>query len=696
MLLRRSAFTHVVELGGGRALILHAVTHVRLAIDEDVRRLVEAFRAPRDLPDDFAALSQLTGHDPPTLAGCLAALIERGFLTELTPEAEAREIAAGLRRTGARDPTEMLEKLRRERRDGAADYWASTTTRTARDLAAPRRRLEVALLADCDLQMEAEFLSREGRARALEIRVGATFPDDVRWVEDRPFDVVIIGALRSRGAIAEGRTEEYLAEARWLLMALRARTAAPILIDNLPEPTVLPLGLAERGLEGHRNRFRRANLALADLAERVPDVFVVDVAATLGLAGSEKLVDDGLTSFTHFGSPGWMLQRPESEKAAVHHLFPDPAPLVEWVAGDPHRREAIMARAHVDAIVGALGIGAKKCVILDLDGVLWPGVIAETGAPFAWSPEISGLSSHVGLYVGLHEALKTLKRRGIVLAGVSKNDEAVVRELWIYPENYPRARLLTPDDFVGWRVNWNDKATNIRELAAELGFSLDAFIFIDDNPRERERVRRELPEVEVWGEEPFSLRRRLLNDPRLQRPRVTAEAEGRTELTKARIERERQRASGADEATFLASLEIQCRIERPRPDADFDRVRELFERTTQFNTTGRKFTRGELGKSEVFVMHVRDRFADHGLVGAAVVSGGEIAGFAMSCRVIGLGVEHRLLRAIVDALEGEEIAARVIETPRNAPARNLYRDGGFRLGADGVWRFAPARVNVAA
>ena len=160
-----------------------------------------------------------------------------------------------------------------------------------------------------------------------------------------------------------------------------------------------------------------------------------------------------------------------------------------------------MARVHVDALMTALGTDRKKCVIVDLDGVLWPGVLAETGAPFAWTPEISGPYSHIGLYFGLHEALLTLKQRGVLLACVSKNDEAVVRELWTYADHYPRERLLTPDDFVTWRVNWTDKAENIRSIADELGFALDAFLFIDDRPDERDRVRQRLPDVEVWGEE---------------------------------------------------------------------------------------------------------------------------------------------------------------------------------------------------
>ena len=93
-------------------------------------------------------------------------------------------------------------------------------------------------------------------------------------------------------------------------------------------------------------------------------------------------------SFSHLGSPGWLLQRPESEKAAVHGLIPEPDSVAALVGGDPARRERLIARAHFDALTPCSGSTRKKLVVVDLDGVLWPGVLAETGAPFAWTPEI--------------------------------------------------------------------------------------------------------------------------------------------------------------------------------------------------------------------------------------------------------------------------------------------------------------------
>src|SRR5205823_13869823 len=145
---------------------------------------------------------------------------------------------------------------------------------------------------------------------------------------------------------------------------------------------------------------------------------------------------------------GWLLQRPSSELAAVHGQFPETAPLAAQVGDDPYALEKVCAAEHGNMLVSILALGQKKCVIVDLDGTLWPGVLAETGRPFAWTPEVSGPYSFVGLYFGLHEALKELSRRGILLACVSKNDEETVRELWRYEEHYPHERLLHLGDFV--------------------------------------------------------------------------------------------------------------------------------------------------------------------------------------------------------------------------------------------------------
>jgi FkbH-like protein len=700
MLIRRSTYVHLTPLGEDRVLIVHALSHLRLVIDAEVAGIVAWFDTARDMPGDLADLRATLTIDADTLAGCLASLMERGVLTDQDPAGEAAAVAEKLSELHGRDPGEALDQLRRQAGEGSNPYWSVTSALGADDLGGPKtHRWDVLLFGDCDLQMEADFLRREAAARDVDLRVAASFPDDLRLAAERPHQAIFIGALRSRHLVAKGSAADhggdpaavYLMEARHVIEGLRAHSDAPILIDGLPEPTVQPLGLADRGPHSHRNRFRAINQGLEALAAQYSGVYLVDIAATLAAEGTGRLMDDGLVGFTHFGSPGWMLQRPSVELAAVHNAFPDTTPLQTFVGPDLYRREAVVARAHIDLLSVVMGLGRKKCVILDLDGTLWPGVLAETGAPFAWTPEISGNNSYIGLYFGFHEALKALKARGILLACVSKNDEALVRELWKYPDHYPHDRLLTPDDFVTWRVNWEDKPSNIASIAEELGFALDAFVFIDDHPVERERVRHALPEVDVLGEDPFALRQILLTDPRFQVLKLTEESAARTDLVKAQLTRGRGLAAGGDD--FLASLEVVTTFERPTAPATLGRVAELFQRTTQFNTTGRVYSETELARfaqsGQVFIAYCRDKFGDYGLVAAAVVDGSEIAAFAMSCRVIGLKVEHQFLGFILDAIASRhsQVLAQIVETARNGPVRHLYADNGFEQD-DGYWRRA--------
>jgi FkbH-like protein len=689
MRLRRSSFVHQIEVGSNSVLLIHAISQLRMKVDDELARLMSFFSDWREFPSAFAEIRTLLPYDDEVLARTVSALHERGLLTDKSAEEELAAIAQKLKSTQGRDPEELLERYRRELKEGTKDYWTVKASQTIQQVGHNKPRLDL-------------ILRREAERRGYDLRVAATAPDDFAFAAEHKHDAVLIGALHARHFItmepqAGGEPYEvYIAQAKNILLRLRERTSAPILIDNLPDPTVQPLGIADRGRTGHRTRFRSANVALAELADLFPDVYVVDVAAGLAGEGSIALVDDWQVGFTHMGSPGWMLQRPETEKAAVHGLVPDLQALVETVGGNPYRREAAMAKLHADTLMAVLGLGHKKCVIVDLDNTLWPGVLAETGAPFKWEPSISGVFSFIGLYFGLHEALKCLKKRGIVLACVSKNDEAVIRDLWTYPESYPRERLLTLDDFVTCRINWNDKADNIRSIAAELGFALDAFLFIDDNPVERDRVRQFLPEVEVWGEDLLGLRRALLDDPRLQIAKVTDESSRRTELVKAQLGRQRLQAEAVDETSYIASLQLKTRIERVVADAKFDRVEELFRRTTQFNASGRSFTVLQLERlavsanARVFALHVSDRFADHGLVGAAVIEDGEITGLVVSCRVLGLGIEHQFVKHVVRESGLTQLVAKIVPTARNIPVRNIYRDNGFVLEADNVWRWIRA------
>ena len=168
-------------------------------------------------------------------------------------------------------------------------------------------------------------------------------------------------------------------------------------------------------------------------------------------------------------------------------------------------------------------------------------------------------------------------------------------------------------------------------------------------------------------------------------------------LVKAQIARQQLRAETLGEQQYLESLAIQCRIERLTAGSpQLQRVEELFQRTTQFNTTGRQFAASELAAlaghpdARLFVIEVSDRLGDHGLVGAAVIEHHDIIGLAISCRALGMGIEHSFLRHILSDRPDLPLRGRIIPTPRNIPARNIYRDHGFVETASGVFQWTPA------
>ena len=194
------------------------------------------------------------------------------------------------------------------------------------------------------------------------------------------------------------------------------------------------------------------------------------------------------------------------------------------------------------------------------------------------------------------------------------------------------------------------------------------------------------------------MRRELLNDPRLQLPVITGESAMRTELVKAQLERQHFRVEAKDEKEYLASLQIQCRVERLTSDR-LARFEELFRRTTQFNTTGRKFSISELAallqnpSAHLFSLDVADRFGDHGLTGGAVILDGEISGLVISCRVLGMGIEHTFLQRIMEEVPGA-LSGRIVETTRNFAVRNIYRDNGFVDLEPGVWSLPRRETKV--
>lgn len=328
----------------------------------------------------------------------------------------------------------------------------------------------------------------------------------------------------------------------------------------------------------------------------------------------------------------------------------------------------------------AIQLQRKKCLVLDLDNTLWAGILGEDGVgAIQMSGDYPGKAYHYW-----QEGLKELKNSGVMLAICSKNNLHDVEEVW-----QKRAdMLLQPSDFVAMRINWQDKATNLRELADELNIGLDSFVFVDDNPTERELIKQQLPMVTVpdFPEQPY-----LLSNLYQQLVRqyfsvytLTDEDREKTKQYVANMQRREASIGFANLDDFIASLDIRLSI-CPVNDITLSRVAQMTQKTNQFNLTSHRYTEQDLyllleNGAQIWTLSVADKFGDSGITGCIIITANaEIDTMLLSCRVLGKGIENAFLHYVLMHCGFENVCAQYIRTAKNSLVTDFYEKSGFEL-----------------
>lgn len=324
-----------------------------------------------------------------------------------------------------------------------------------------------------------------------------------------------------------------------------------------------------------------------------------------------------------------------------------------------------------------------KVIVLDCDNTLWQGVCGEDG------PDGIIISEP---YQRLQQFMLGQAEKGMLLCLSSKNIEEDVMAVF----DGRTDMILTKDKLVSWRINWQPKSQNLRELASELQLGLESFIFLDDNPVECAEVQAGCPEVLTLQLPPDvdQIGRFLDHVWAFDHLQTTAEDQKRTEMYQQNLDRERYRNESVTLETFLAGLELDIRIETLQPDY-LDRVSQLTQRTNQFNLTTIRRSTAELqqlcsdGELECLITHVSDRFGDYGLVGVMLFSldadAVVIDTLLLSCRVLGRGVEHQMM-AHLGKLAHTRALSQVVApyrfTKKNEPALDFLNSVGAQFGTD--------------
>lgn len=358
-----------------------------------------------------------------------------------------------------------------------------------------------------------------------------------------------------------------------------------------------------------------------------------------------------------------------------------------YMSSMPYSRDGLIAVAsEMDRVLGSAFSSRKKIIALDLDNTLWGGVIGEVG--------VDGieLSDHKEgqRYYDFQRQLLEMKNRGIVLAVNSKNNledaEAAI-------QGHP-AMLFRDDDFVSRKINWENKAINLKAMESELNLTEGGFIFIDDNPVERETVKGECPEIlvpdfpedtaelltfaeDIW----FNYCRPL---------KVLGEDLKKTQMYQNEAKRKQEISENLNLDNYIAKLEMVADIHRMR-ESELERVVQLINKTNQFNVTTKRYTQAEVEAiaakpdNAIYVVYSSDKYGDSGLISVIILigngTGACIDTFLMSCRVMGRKLEDVIINELA-AKYGGKLIGEFIPTTKNAPVKELYDRLGFKMIAD--------------
>lgn len=392
---------------------------------------------------------------------------------------------------------------------------------------------------------------------------------------------------------------------------------------------------------------------IQSLAESRKNVYVLDVL--------QKILDEGRNNF--YSNKMWYMGSMPYSKTGID----------------------IVSNEIRKSLMAAFG-SRRKIIALDLDNTLWGGVIGEDG--------INGieLSEHKegARFYDFQMRLSEMQKRGVLLAINSKNNQADAEEAI---ENHSHM-LLRKSYFVSEKINWNNKAANIKEMISELNLTEGSFVFIDDNPVEREIVAGQCPDVFIpdFPDDSSNLidLAEALYEREFKSLTLTDEDKSKTQMYQTESKRREIQSNTLDLDEYIKVLEMKADIHFMRND-EIERVHQLCNKTNQFNFTTKRYTLKEVSNMaedenfDIFTVSSSDKFGDNGLVGVLICkkvdNKVDIDTFLMSCRVMGRKLENVLMYCLTSYYSDklEKLTGSYIPTKKNIPVSEKYDELGFEL-----------------
>lgn len=339
----------------------------------------------------------------------------------------------------------------------------------------------------------------------------------------------------------------------------------------------------------------------------------------------------------------------------------------------------------------------KKVLNLDLDNTLWGGIIGDDGAE---NIEIGPETSLGQTYAEFQSYILQHKQLGVLLTVNSKNDEKVAKTGFERPDS-----VLRMDDFVAFKANWEPKSHNLQAAAQELNLLPESFVFIDDNPAERELIRSSNPGIAVPEIDSVEHYIRILDKSGyFEVTNLSKDDIKRNEMYQANKVREQAQSMFTDYGEYLTSLDMKGTIKSFEP-VYMSRIAQLTNKSNQFNLTTHRYTQAEIEAAASDPMQItlygrlEDKFGDNGVV-SVVIGKREndilhIDLWLMSCRVLKRDMELAMMDELVEKCRQAGITKIIgyyYPTAKNGMVKEFYSMQGFtRISEDEegntVWEY---------
>jgi FkbH-like protein len=433
--------------------------------------------------------------------------------------------------------------------------------------------------------------------------------------------------------------------------AINSKIKSTIIINNFNEINDHIFGnYSNKSSVSFIYQLRKINFCLMNLLQKSPNMFICDFVSIQNNIGI-KMIDQKL----YYN-----------------------ADLAYSIKSVPY-----IAKNILKIICSNIGI-FKKCLILDLDNTLWGGVIGDDGID---GIKLGGLG--IGsIYTELQRWVLELKKRGILITICSKNNFKIAKKAF---KEHPEM-ILKMSDISIFKANWKDKTENIYDIKKELNIDFNSMVFIDDNPFEREMVKKNLPLIEVpdLPNDPSDYLQFLRTENYFETSSFIKDDSKKTTLYKEEIKRSEKKGKFKNKISFLKHLNMKSKVDVIN-SKNIDRVFQLMQRTNQFNTRRKRYTKSELENfsanknAHTMVFKLYDKFGNYGIISCVILEKINknliIDTWVLSCRVFDRGLENFIIKKIITYAKCKSCKSLIgfyEKTEKNILIKSLFTSLGFK------------------